>query len=188
MISDKAQGALQRKLAAQRKQFDKLKADAEIVLKDTPPSQRREDLERIIAELERRFAEIESREGLPPLCPTADAPAKAYVHELILRIEECGTRNFPKAGTQSLYGTATLNFSINLQGELEELEIHKSSGVGEIDDHSLRIIRASAPFGAVPRQLHRDRFTRFLFSSRFTFVRNRNPGKPPKPKVRCTFE
>lgn len=186
--ADRAEAAQRRKLAAQRRQYESLKAKAEPLLADLPPSKRRDDLEQTFRELARRFDEIERRVGLPPLCSIEKPPSKAYVQEVVRRIEECGTRNFPKAQGRSLYGSASLAFVLDVRGEIDSVEIRSESGSPEIDQHSLRLVRASAPFGPVPQALHQDRFGRFLIHTSFNFSRDQNPRKPRDPRMRCTFE
>ena len=182
--TDRSQAAYLRKLSAQRKQFEKLKADAEVALRKLPPSQRREELERRITELGQLFTDIDNQ---PHPCPVVDKESQAYVHEVVRRIEECGTRNFPKSGGKSLYGTVTVNFSANRSGDIDNLDIQKSSGVPEIDGHSLQLVRASAPFGAVPPKLHQDRYIRFQLIAQFNFERARDSSKSPQPNSHCAM-
>ncbi len=112
---------------------------------------------------------------------------KAYIQEMVRRIEECGTRNFPKAQGRKLYGRTGLAFTLDLNGTIESIEIRKPSSTPQIDQHSIALVRASAPFGPVPDGLHEGRFKRFYIYTGFNFRRDQNSGNPPEPKVRCSY-
>lgn len=178
---------------AQRVKRDKLLKESKALvarlkaeLDSLPASARRREIERSVTEIEGLMAR-EERIGTPmELCPSSDSEAVSYVEEVVRRIVDCGTRNFPKKNGESIYGAATVTFVIDRSGALVATTIDKPSGHSAIDDHVRKIIDASAPFGAVPVGLHGEKFDRLQFDSRFNFSHSDRP-EGPLPKRACSF-
>ncbi len=69
------------------------------------------------------------------------------------KIERIGTLNYPEAARGKLYGKVVLFVELRAEdGSLYNAEISKSSGHKILDQAALRILRMSAPFGAIPQQ------------------------------------
>jgi periplasmic protein TonB len=175
--------ARERKLAQLRKQYDGLKSRQDATLRDMPPSKQRDEFEATMAGLEKYYAEIDQQK----ICSASGPVAKAYIQEMLRRIEECGTRNFPNVQGRSVYGRTGLVYRLDLDGSIESIEIRKSSKNPQIDQHAIAIVRASAPFGTVPDELHGGKFDRFYVYSGFNFYRDRDTKSRPEPTVRCIY-
>lgn len=77
----------------------------------------------------------------------------SYLDAWRQKIERIGTLNYPEAARGKLYGKVVLFVELRAEdGSLYNAEISKSSGHKVLDQAALRILRMSAPFGAIPRQ------------------------------------
>jgi protein TonB len=73
------------------------------------------------------------------------------------KIERIGTLNYPaEARARKLYVSLRLTVAIKSNGEVEDVEINKSSGYRFIDDAAKRIVRMAAPFEPFPADIRRD--------------------------------
>lgn len=137
------------------------------------------------ADLQRRLSEIERRVAAGParVCPLLDPPAIDYVHEVVARIEECGTRNFPSLHGRPQYGAARARFAIGMRGQLIRSQVVESSGDATMDAQVLAMVEASAPFGSVPRELRGG--DALVFDELFTFAHQDSPSAPANPRRAC---
>lgn len=117
-------------------------------------------------------------------CDTSSPAASAYVTEVTRRLEECGTRNFASEKGRRSYGSAEAEFVLDAGGQLFSDRILEASKTAAIDEHVSRLIRASAPFGAVPEALSAGKYRHFVFRSTFSFVQGADE-KVTEPRVRC---
>lgn len=101
-----------------------------------------------------------------------------YYDALRHRIETIGTANYPLAAKElNLYGKLVLTFSIKKDGQLEKIEIDKSSGYRVLDAAAKRTIEMSAPFTPFPSAIRKEtdiiHFTRtMLFTKESVDLRN----------------
>ncbi len=80
--------------------------------------------------------------------------AAQYVQDWEQKIEKVGNLNYPKAaGRKKLSGSLTTDVGINPNGTVYSIRITKSSGNQLLDDAAKRIIRLSAPFAAIPKEI-----------------------------------
>ncbi len=140
-----------------------------------------EDLKKVEAAIA-RIRELQARE----YCQVTSQEAAAFVREVTLRIEECGTRNFPVQNGKKLYGAAEAEFVLGITGDLVSDRLLQSSKLPALDSHVLSLVRASAPYGPVPQTLAQGKFQNFVFRSRFNFVRGDFPPSP-EPAKRCNL-
>lgn len=69
------------------------------------------------------------------------------------KIERIGTLNYPPEARGKLYGAVVIFVELRAEdGSLFNAEISRSSGHKVLDQAALRILRMSAPFGAIPQQ------------------------------------
>ena len=94
-----------------------------------------------------------------------------YVDSWRLKIERIGNLNYPQeAKARKLYGSLQLTVAIKADGEVESVEINRSSGQKVLDDAALRIVRLAAPFERFPANIRVD--TDILHITRtWTFTR-----------------
>ena len=75
---------------------------------------------------------------------------RAYLESLRRKVR--GNSRYPEFARRSgQQGTAAVVFTVREDGEVESLEILKSSGFTVLDVEALRNVRESAPFGPMPR-------------------------------------
>ena len=94
-----------------------------------------------------------------------------YVDTWRLKIERIGNLNYPaEAKERKIYGRLQLTVAIKADGEIEGVEINKSSGYKILDQAALRIVRLAAPFEPFPPGIRKD--TDILHITRtWTFTR-----------------
>ncbi len=77
----------------------------------------------------------------------------AYLDGWKQKIERIGTLNYPAEARGKLYGAVVIFVELRAEdGSLYNAEISRSSGHKVLDQAALRILRMSAPFGAIPQQ------------------------------------
>jgi protein TonB len=95
-----------------------------------------------------------------------------YVDNWRLKIERVGNLNYPEEARQRrLYGSLQLTVGLKPDGEVESIEINRSSGHKILDQSALRIVRLAAPFDRFPDAIRAD--TDILYITRtWTFTRS----------------
>ena len=94
-----------------------------------------------------------------------------YVDNWRIKIERIGNLNYPEeAKARKLYGSLQLTVAIKADGEVESVEINRSSGHKVLDQAAVRIVRLAAPFERFPANIRAD--TDILHITRtWTFTR-----------------
>ena len=94
-----------------------------------------------------------------------------YVDDFRARIERVGTLNYPQeARARKIYASLQLTVAIKADGEVESVEINRSSGHRFLDQAARRIVQLSAPFEPFPADIRKD--TDILHITRtWTFTR-----------------
>jgi len=94
-----------------------------------------------------------------------------YVDNWRLKIERIGNLNYPEeARKNKLYGSLQLTVGIKSNGEVESIEVNKSSRSKVLDQAAIRIVRLAAPFDRFPDNIRAD--TDILYITRtWTFTR-----------------
>ncbi len=94
-----------------------------------------------------------------------------YVDNWRLKIERIGNLNYPaEAKARRIYGRLQLTVAIKADGEVEAIEINRSSGYRVLDQAAIRIVRLAAPFERFPESIKAD--TDILHITRtWTFTR-----------------
>lgn len=87
---------------------------------------------------------------------TAEAVEAQYVEDWRQKVERVGNYNYPQAARGRLYGNLVLTVSIRADGEVESIEISRSSGHRVLDDAARRIVELAAPYGPFSPQLRKD--------------------------------
>lgn len=78
---------------------------------------------------------------------TAEARAAFYYAQWVAKVERVGELNYPtEAARQGIYGSVKLGVSILANGELESVEMLRSSGKSILDDAAKRILYQANPF------------------------------------------
>ncbi len=79
-----------------------------------------------------------------------------YVEDWRQKVERIGNLNYPEAARGKLYGSLVLTVAIKSDGELERVELNRSSGHKLLDEAAVRIVRLAAPYAAFPEAIRRD--------------------------------
>lgn len=79
-----------------------------------------------------------------------------YVEDWRQKIERVGNLNYPEAARGRLYGSLVLTVIIKSSGELERVDINRSSGKKLLDEAAQRIVQLAAPYAAFPEAIRRD--------------------------------
>jgi protein TonB len=95
-----------------------------------------------------------------------------YVDNWRLKIERVGNLNYPQeAKARKLYGSLQLTVAIKADGEVESVEVNRSSGHKVLDQAAIRIVRLASPFERFPDNIRAD--TDILHITRtWTFTRS----------------
>ncbi len=177
----------QRKIEAMQTQQMMLLAQARQALAALPPpdpkqaadspeararEEKRRQLAKLLAEIERRIQEENARPKKRYISPaTREEVYALYYDGLRRRIEERGTRNFPEVAGQKLYGELTMALTIQADGRVLSAEVVESSGQQVLDRRAIGIAPAAGPFGRFNEAM-RQRADQIVVVARFRFTRN----------------
>jgi periplasmic protein TonB len=79
-----------------------------------------------------------------------------YVEDWRIKVERVGNLNYPEAAKRnSLYGTLMLTVNIFESGEIESIQIDRSSGSKVLDAAAIKIVELSAPFPRFPEAIRK---------------------------------
>ena len=79
-----------------------------------------------------------------------------YVEDWRQKIERIGNLNYPDAAKGRLYGSLVMTVVIKANGDLDRVEVSRSSGKTLLDDAARRIVQMAAPYAAFPESIRRD--------------------------------
>ncbi|MBK6636952.1 MAG: TonB family protein [Rhodocyclaceae bacterium] len=79
-----------------------------------------------------------------------------YVEDWRHKIERVGNLNYPDAARGKHYGSLVLTVVIKANGDLDRVEINRSSGKSVLDEAAMRIVRLAAPYAAFPNAIRTD--------------------------------
>ncbi len=175
-----------RRVEALREQQERLLAQVRNALAAMPPPEKatapstREAVEReekrralvkILAEIEKRINEENSRPKKRYISPaTREAVYAVYYDGLRRRIEQHGTANFPEAGGRKLYGELTMVITVNHTGQVLATEVVQGSGNNLLDRRAQAIVSGLA-FGRFSDAMRRQA-DQIVVVSRFRFTRD----------------
>jgi periplasmic protein TonB len=134
--------------------------------------ERRRQLLRILAEIEKRVNEENARPKKRYISPaTREEVYAQYYDALRRRIEDRGTRNFPEHNGRKLYGELTMNVTVDAAGRVVDAEIVVPSRVPRLDQQAVAIVRAAGPYGSFTPAM-RAQADQIVVTSRFRFTRD----------------
>lgn len=177
----------QKKIEAMQQQQTLLLAQVKKMLAALPPpdpkqannnpqalarEDKRRQLVKILAEIERRISEENARPKKRYISPSTQGKAYAvYYDSLRRKIEEKGTRNFPEVAGKKLYGELTMVVTVNFDGKVLDTEVAQSSGSLTLDRRAMTIARSAGPFGRFNDAMRREA-DQIVMVSRFKFTRD----------------
>jgi protein TonB len=187
VAGDDAEAQAQRELQNLQEQQSLMLAQVKKQLAALPPSdprlaqtspdqvereQKRRQLIKLLAEIERRINEENARPRKRYISPaTREEVYAVYYDQLRRRIEDKGTENFPEVGGQKLYGELTMMVTVNFDGRVLNTEIIQSSGNRTLDRRAEAIARSAGPFGQFNEGMRR-KADQIMVISRFKFNRD----------------
>ena len=186
-VGDQSEEAAARKLQTLQEQQTLLLAQVKRELAALPPpdprqavtraeqqerEEKRRQLVKILAEIERRINQENSRPKKRYISPAAREEVYAVYYDALRHaIEDQGTENFPMQGGKKLYGELTMVVTVNHNGRVLETEIVESSGNPLLDRRAAAIVRSAGPFGNFSQAMRRQA-DQILVVSRFKFTRD----------------
>ncbi|HSW08194.1 energy transducer TonB [Aquabacterium sp.] len=139
--------------------------------KERDQEERRRQLLKLLAEIEKRINEENARPKKRYISPaTREEVYALYYDQLRRRIEERGTRDFPEYRGRKLYGELTMNVTVDARGRVVEAEVVRGSGNRQLDKRAVAIVRAAAPYGSFSGAM-RQQADQIVVTSRFRFTR-----------------
>jgi periplasmic protein TonB len=133
--------------------------------------ERRKQLLRLLAEIEKRINEENVRPKKRYISPATREEVYAIYYDALRRkVEERGTRDFPESAGKKLYGELTMNVTVDANGRVVEAEIVRPSQSALLDRQAVAIVRAASPFGSFSTAM-RSQADQIVVTSRFRFTR-----------------
>ena len=132
--------------------------------------EKRRQLVKLLAEIERRINEENARPRKRYISPaTREEVYAVYYDALRRKVEDKGTQNFPEQGGHKLYGELIMIVTVNHDGRVLETEVVQGSGNRLLDRRAQAIARAAGPFGHFGPAM-RARADQIAVVSRFKFT------------------
>ncbi len=132
--------------------------------------ERRQQLARLLAAIEKRVEEENSRPRKRFLSPaTLGATYAVYYDEMRRRIEAEGTAHFPQVAGRRLYGELLMALLINHDGRILDARVVQGSGNRNLDKLAELIASRAAPFGPFTPAMRKDT-DQFDVTARFKFT------------------
>lgn len=164
-------------LAQIRKELASLPAPDPLQASNLTPAEaqreeKRKQLLKILAEIERRVNEENARPKKRYISPaTREEVYAVYYDALRRKIEERGTVNFPEQAGKKMYGELTMIVTVNFDGRVLATEVVSTSGNLTLDRRAQTIVRSTAPFGMFSDAMRR-KADQIVVVSRFKFTRD----------------
>jgi len=79
-----------------------------------------------------------------------------YEEDWRVKVERVGTLNYPPEARGKIYGNLRLTVTIRPDGNVESIELDRSSGLKVLDAAAFKIVRMATPFAAFPPDIRRD--------------------------------
>ncbi len=134
--------------------------------------EKRRQLVKLLAEIEKRINEENSRPKKRYISPATREEAYAGYYDTVRhKVEDKGTENFPEQAGRKLYGELTMIVTVNHDGRVLETEVVQGSGNATLDRRAEAIARASGPFDAFTPEM-RKKADQIAMVARFKFTRD----------------
>ena len=87
---------------------------------------------------------------------TAEYRFAQYEEDWRVKIERIGSLNYPPEARGRVYGNLRMTVSIRPDGNVESIELDRSSGLKVLDAAAFKIVRMATPFAVFPPDIRRD--------------------------------
>jgi protein TonB len=112
---------------------------------------------RLQAQIDRQIDEYQKRPRKKFIgANTAEYRFAQYEEDWRVKIERIGTLNYPPEARGRVYGNLRLTVSIRPDGNVESIELDRSSGLKVLDAAAFKIVRMATPFAVFPPDIRRD--------------------------------
>lgn len=112
---------------------------------------------RLQAEIDRRLDAYQKRPRKKFIGASAvEYRFAQYEEDWRRKVERVGTVNYPAAARGKLYGNLRLTVTLRPDGNVETVELDRSSGLKVLDDAAFRIVKMASPYAAFPQDIRRD--------------------------------
>ena len=137
--------------------------------KDPAIERQRQQLINLLAQIEKRIQEENSRPRKRYVSPSTQEASYARYYDVIRRkIEAKGTLDFPQSQGQKLYGALIMVITIDARGQVISADVSQSSGNPLLDFHAKKIARDAGPYGAFNDAMRRE-MDQLALVTRFSF-------------------
>jgi periplasmic protein TonB len=137
-----------------------------------------EALARKAAAIEKQIQEYNKRPRRKEISPsTREVEYATYYAAWRDKVEKIGTENYPAEARGKLYGDLIVTVSIWSDGRIENITVHRSSGVAVLDKAALRIFKLAAPYGQFSPEM-RAKYQIFDITTRFIFAKGELEVRP----------
>src|SRR5918993_190469 len=124
---------------------------------------------RLQAQIDRQIDEYQKRPRKKFIgANTAEYRFAQYEEDWRVKIERIGTLNYPPEARGRVYGNLRLTVSIRPDGNVDSIELDRSSGLKVLDAAAFKIVRMASPFAVFPADIRRD--TDLLIITRTWFL------------------
>jgi protein TonB len=112
---------------------------------------------RLQAQIDRQIQEYQKRPRKKFIgANVAEYRFAQYEEDWRVKIERVGTLNYPAEARGRVYGNLRLTVTVRPDGNVESVELDRSSGLKVLDAAAFKIVRMAAPFAAFPPDIRRD--------------------------------
>ena len=112
---------------------------------------------RLQAQIDRQIDEYQKRPRKKFIgANTAEYRFAQYEEDWRVKIERIGSLNYPPEARGRVYGNLRLTVSIRPDGNVESIELDRSSGLKVLDAAAFKIVKMAAPFAAFPASIRKD--------------------------------
>jgi protein TonB len=78
----------------------------------------------------------------------------SYMQAWVAKVERVGNLNYPmEVRRRKLVGNLLMTVGINRDGSVESIQIRRGSGMKELDESAMRIVRLAAPYSPLPENI-----------------------------------
>ncbi|HEU5176102.1 MAG TPA: TonB family protein, partial [Burkholderiales bacterium] len=112
---------------------------------------------RLQAQIDRQVEEYQKRPRKKFIgANVAEYRFAQYEEDWRVKVERVGTLNYPAEARGRVYGNLRLTVTIRPDGNVESIELDRSSGLKVLDAAAFKIVRMAGPFAAFPPDIRRD--------------------------------
>jgi periplasmic protein TonB len=112
---------------------------------------------RLQAQIDRQIADYQKRPRKKFIgANAAEYRFAQYEEDWRVKVERIGTLNYPPEARGRVYGNLRLTVTIKPDGNVESIELDRSSGLKVLDAAAFKIVRMATPFAAFPPDIRRD--------------------------------